>query len=283
MTAVADKALVPDFHRWLTYNPSKRRLRLFCIAAARHTPGLVLPVASVAAVERAESYADNPVGAPWLELNPPIEDHGNWRGIDIVAICLNKDPEELPEWLAKTPACPTAAILSCLAGPCERVCPACDGLGECSVEDFDGRTYHRGECNRCQGSGFIAASLPTLCGVPNHGYHGETVKPWCDACQRILTHNDGTVRKLAQYIYDSRDFDLMGQLVDALEEAGCGVATILEHCRADGGECLICGGEGYINSSVMRDAECIHCRGRKRLPAIHGRGCFVLDCILGRS
>jgi hypothetical protein len=65
-----------------------------------------------------------------------------------------------------------------------------------------------------------------------------------------LTWNDGTVEKLARTIYDDRGFDLMPILADALEEAGCDNADILEHCRG---------------------------------PNQHVRGCWVVDMLLGKS
>src|SRR5262249_11199696 len=44
-----------------------------------------------------------------------------------------------------------------------------------------------------------------------------------------------TVKALAGQIYNDRAFDRMPVLADALEEAGCTVAEVLEHCR-NGGE-----------------------------------------------
>jgi hypothetical protein len=65
-----------------------------------------------------------------------------------------------------------------------------------------------------------------------------------------LTWNDGTVRRIAQTIYDERAFDRLPILADALEDAGCDNADILKHCRS--------GGE-------------------------HVRGCWVVDLLLGKS
>jgi hypothetical protein len=58
-----------------------------------------------------------------------------------------------------------------------------------------------------------------------------------------------TVLSLAQAIYDERAFDRLPILADALEDAGCTDASILEHCRSGGG---------------------------------HVRGCWVVDLLLGR-
>jgi hypothetical protein len=65
-----------------------------------------------------------------------------------------------------------------------------------------------------------------------------------------LAWNDGTVRTLAQSIYDDRAFDRLPILADALEEAGCKSTDILNHCRG---------------------------------PGPHARGCWVVDLILGEQ
>jgi hypothetical protein len=65
-----------------------------------------------------------------------------------------------------------------------------------------------------------------------------------------LTWNDGALRKMAQPIYDERDFGRLPILADALEDAGCADAAILAHCRT---------------------------------PGEHVRGCWVIDLLLGKS
>ncbi len=66
----------------------------------------------------------------------------------------------------------------------------------------------------------------------------------------VLTWNDAIVVKLAESIYDDRAFDRLPILADALEEAGCTNANILNHCRQ---------------------------------PGEHVRGCWVVDLLLGKS
>lgn len=56
--------------------------------------------------------------------------------------------------------------------------------------------------------------------------------------------------KLTETIYTERAFDLLPILADALQEAGCTDAAILEHCRG---------------------------------PGPHVRGCWVVDLLLGKS
>jgi hypothetical protein len=58
------------------------------------------------------------------------------------------------------------------------------------------------------------------------------------------------VRSLARAIYQDRTFDLLPLLADALEEAGCTNAAILNHCRN---------------------------------PGEHVRGCWAVDLVLGKS
>jgi hypothetical protein len=65
-----------------------------------------------------------------------------------------------------------------------------------------------------------------------------------------LAWEDGTVRKLAEGIYQDQAFDRLPVLADALEEAGCADEQVLAHCRAGGP---------------------------------HARGCWLLDLLLGKG
>jgi hypothetical protein len=65
-----------------------------------------------------------------------------------------------------------------------------------------------------------------------------------------LCWNAGTVPAIAHRIYDERHFEDMPILADALEDAGCADAAILDHCRG---------------------------------PRPHVRGCWVLDLLLGKE
>ena len=64
-----------------------------------------------------------------------------------------------------------------------------------------------------------------------------------------LVWHDSTVPKIAQAIYQERDFGLMPILRDALMEAGCNAQELLDHC----------------------------------LEPMHVRGCWSLDILLGKS
>jgi hypothetical protein len=58
------------------------------------------------------------------------------------------------------------------------------------------------------------------------------------------------VVELARFIDNNRAFEQLPNLADALEESGCHDADILDHCR---------------------------------VPDTHGRGCWVIDLVLGKS
>ena len=55
---------------------------------------------------------------------------------------------------------------------------------------------------------------------------------------------------LAQQMYESRDFSTMPILADALQDAGCANADVLDHCRG---------------------------------PGPHVRGCWVVDLVSGKG
>jgi hypothetical protein len=65
-----------------------------------------------------------------------------------------------------------------------------------------------------------------------------------------MTWNDATIPKLSKEIYEVPAFDRLPILADALEEAGCNDADILNHCRRQGE---------------------------------HVRGCWAVDLLLGKS
>jgi hypothetical protein len=65
-----------------------------------------------------------------------------------------------------------------------------------------------------------------------------------------LAWGEGMISRLAQGIYEENAFERLPILADALEEAGCTEAAILEHCRD---------------------------------PGQHVRGCWVVDQLLGKE
>jgi hypothetical protein len=86
-----------------------------------------------------------------------------------------------------------------------------------------------------------AAIMRDIFGNP---FHQVIIEPaW-------LASDNCTIPKLVQAIYEERAFDRLPILADALEDAGCDNANILEHCRK---------------------------------PGEHAKGCWVVDLLLGKQ
>jgi hypothetical protein len=86
--------------------------------------------------------------------------------------------------------------------------------------------------------GHVASLLRDIFGNP---FHPTAFDP---------TWRTDTVRSLAQQMYESCDFSALPILADALQDAGCDSADILDHCRGAGP---------------------------------HVRGCWVVDLVLGKE
>jgi hypothetical protein len=71
-----------------------------------------------------------------------------------------------------------------------------------------------------------------------------------------------TAVSLARHIYESRDFSAMPILADALQDAGCENADVLDHCRGRR--------EGVPGEPV----------GGSTAQPTHARGCWVVDLVL---
>jgi hypothetical protein len=98
-------------------------------------------------------------------------------------------------------------------------------------------------------------------GRPDHEQRAPEERAQCDLIRCIfpspfqpVASQDGwltsTVVELARGIYAERAFDRLPILADALQDAGCDNADVLDHCRG---------------------------------PGPHARGCWALDLVLGKS
>jgi hypothetical protein len=88
------------------------------------------------------------------------------------------------------------------------------------------------------------AQVPLFRDVFGNPFRPMKLDPSC------LAWRQGAIPALARSIAEHLDFDRMPILAGMLEEAGCTATELLRHCRE---------------------------------PAIHVRGCWALDCILGRK
>jgi hypothetical protein len=115
-----------------------------------------------------------------------------------------------------------------------------------------------------------AASALSAVGVTDHGYDGRrqiNEQLLAEQAHQVVLLRDvfgnpfrpvefspdwqtETVVLLARQMYDSRDFSAMPILADALMDAGCDNADVLDHCRG---------------------------------PGPHVRGCWVVDLMLGKE
>jgi hypothetical protein len=106
----------------------------------------------------------------------------------------------------------------------------------------------------------------------------------------LLTWQDGAIPRIAQRIYDEQRWGEMPILGQALEDAGCEDAEILQHCRQLA-RCQTCKGNGYQSwpsISHPQNPECRECKecnstGWRPKPVGCCRGCFVVDLLTGRS
>jgi len=131
----------------------------------------------------------------------------------------------------------------------------------------------------------------TLCGRARKPFHnqyahvsengGFWLESECGDCQRIRTPD---VLAIASRIYDTRDWDAMPMLADALETSGCEDARVLEWLRGDV-ECVACRGAGVLGTGYgsFGARECQSCSGTGRIKPVRCRGDWCLDLVLGRE
>jgi hypothetical protein len=144
---------------------------------------------------------------------------------------------------------------------------------------------------------FVLRNVPRACGVPPTAQaallrcvFGNPFRPPPAVDPAWLWANDRAAGLVAEGIYEDRAFEHLPILADALEEAGCTDAALLGHLRgrercpclgrrrsvklfsepppSPVGElvCGVCDGEGWVDS-----------------PALHARGCWALDLLLGKE
>ncbi len=203
--------------KFLSDKTSDRKLRLFACGCCRQV-WKDLPLTPVRrAVEVAERFAEGAATAADL-------DRAHRRAVAAFTRALHRNISKV----MSDPAYAAKVYRLALAANTAHAAP------------FQvGQLSHLGE------DGFFRAFAPRLlrC-VAGDVFRPAAVDP------NSLAWNDGTAVKLARTIYEDGRWDLMPILGDALDDAMCDNAEMLEHCRG---------------------------------PGPHVRGCWVVDSILGNE
>ncbi len=189
---------------------SDRKLRLFACACCRVGWHVVKNERSRRAVMTAERYADGLAARKVLNEVWAAASQVGWRGT------------------------PTRAAGAAASGAAQAAAPTMTTLEAASVATAITHAMR---------------SPKNLSGLIRDIF-GNPFRPLPPLDPAWLGWNDSAIRKIAQTIYDTRAFDRLPVLADALEDAGCTDAAILAHCRE---------------------------RGE------HVRGCWVVDLLLGKS
>jgi hypothetical protein len=210
---------------------SERKLRLFGVACCRRIWHLLDDERSRVAVEVAERFADGLASeeeraarrqealAASNEARLAFEAHPE-RGWD--ALCLAEVAADAADYALYTP-----------------------GLAKTAHHAWKAVAYARNVNRTAVGSEEEKlAQCRLLREVMGNPFRPVALDPlW-------LRWNDGTLVALSHLIYHERGFERLPLLADALEDAGCTNADVLNHFRG---------------------------------PGIHVRGCWVVDLLLGKA
>jgi hypothetical protein len=208
----------------------KRKVRLFACACFRLASTPVKGVTARTAVEVAERFADG--DATREELNAAREAlrvH-SWLGV-------HPQPS-LEHWAVSRNGLLWEAAQQATATAVTFLMQRELGPG------FDPRSRPKLEWVHCQDE-----KRPVLCDLIRDLF-ACVITPSCRITSDIARWNEGTVIKIAQEIYGSREFTTLPILADALTDAGCADEVLLSHLRS---------------------------------PGPHARGCWALDLVLGKS
>ena len=225
---VFEESFGPDFIRPADQSlPSDRKFRLFAVAAIRAVWERVTDPRSRAAVEAAERYAD--------DLNPAILNTVR----DAASTAFNEADaafnEEIPDTVVAAATTAAAAMV---------IDPIMNPEEHTHRPQWSGIAFRLGDYIESD------SEFTELFGLYHELFHDIFGNPFRPIAfdPSWLTSD---VRALAVGIYDEKAFDRMPILADALQDAGCDNAHILDHCRD--------------------------------VTLTHVRGCWVCDLVLDRS
>jgi hypothetical protein len=208
---------------------SDRKRRLFAVACCRRFSHLCGDARIAFALEVAERYADGLAGDEERLL---AEDGVVSAHIDLRESRLAIEP--LVCWSRQAELLTQAAILAVSSGIYYAADAADYGRLALAASGSGWHAEEAEEALQCRLLRDIIGPFPA----------GVLFNPAWRA------DNDRAAEQVARWIYEARAFDDLPILADALEEAGCCEAAILDHCR-QGGD--------------------------------HVRGCWVVDAVLGNE
>lgn len=242
--------------------PTDRKLRLFACACCRTVWNRLLP-SSKFAIEQAERFVDG---------GTTREAFYNARETCVGAVPFNY------VWNCLAPDARSGAA-NAVARSADLTFP--DAIGNESavqaslLRDIFGKPWKPADFgwNVVRAAAFMSSQALNSRASEEQVWHGD----W------QITQN---VLQIAKAIYEDRAFERMPILADALIDAGCDNADVLQHCQ--GREpCLCCEGTGllqfpHVNQGAGASEPCRYCdSGWQLLRGPHVRGCWVLDTLLG--
>jgi hypothetical protein len=219
---------------------SGRKLRLIGCAFCRHIWDRLPDPATRGAVELAESFADGLVtadvlGEVYRAADSAADDPERPGGVFKIGLPLNAASLALPEVNAEF----LSQIARCFRDDGDEYSYSLNfDSGDVRMDEFQVKAWEElKEATRLHGKR-QAGTIRCILGNPFRSV--ALHPPWLTS----------TVTGLADAIYADRAFDRLPILADALQDAGCEDADVLNHCRE---------------------------------PAAHARGCWVVDLLLGRE
>lgn len=216
---------------------SDRKLRLFACACCRWGWHLLIDPRSRRAVEVAERYADGLASTEELESAHEAARNAKWDSFGIEGIYPPGFAAEMTtETECEASAAAVAAVGSCFPFP--RRIGILRRLLSKAVREAQKAAQLKLQTAWSHQAHLLRDVFGPLLFRPV-----AVEAAW-------LSWHDKLIASMAQQMYDARDFADMPVLADALEEAGCDNADILNHCRQ---------------------------------PGEHVRGCWVVDLLLNKS
>jgi hypothetical protein len=214
---------------FLVGKASDRKLRLFAVACCRRIWHLLVDPRSRLAVETAERFADGSATEVQLET-----------ASDAACTVWDSDMERAsPGGDELEQADDSLRYLASMAAYNVALPVRWWGAAPAFVAPHE---VAREVTTNAEAEG--AAQCALLRDIFGKAFHEVRLK------RNWLESNDATIPKLAQLIYDERRFEDLPMMADALLDAGCTSAAILNHCRSD---------------------------------EPHVRGCWVLDLLLAKE